>query len=586
MTESAQSSRNMADPEKPECHTPRSPTISSDSGTLSRVQSKGDLEKAETAADRTYLPITASASNARTASRPTLAKTRTGASVTDGYSSYNLVDHPDDQDDGDDALAVKRTPTDAYEVRWDGKSDALSPRNMSFARKWLITSILSFSSFLVTCTSSIYTLTYDQLIDHFHTSREVATLGLSSFVIGLALGPMFLAPLSEFYGRKPIYVLSMVMFTIWLIPEAVAQGMATMIVGRFFDGFAGSAFLAVAAGSIVDMFEPSQIAFPMMIFSAAPFLGPAAGPIIGGFINQFADWRWTFYTLLIWSGCLTAAVILVVPETYPKVLLKRKAASKRKESGNERWWAPIERNDDSLLHTLLHSCVTPCKLLILEPMCLLLCLYSAILLGIVYLFFGAFPLVFQANHGFQLYQVGLSFCGLGVGMIVGVLTNPFWHKNHARLVAKYEAETGQKGIKPPPEFRLPPAMPGAFLVPIGLFMFGWTTYSSVHWVVPIIGSGIFGTGVFLAFNGVLTFLVDAYANYAASAVAANVLVRLIFAAAFPLFGTQMYENLGFQWASSLLAFLALACLPMPFLFFKYGKKIRAKSRFTTTEDES
>jgi MFS family permease len=82
----------------------------------------------------------------------------------------------------------------------------------------------------------------------------------------------------------------MVMFTIWLIPEAVAQGMATMIVGRFFDGFAGSAFLAVAAGSIVDMFEPSQIAFPMMIFSAAPFLGPAAGPIIGGFINQFADW--------------------------------------------------------------------------------------------------------------------------------------------------------------------------------------------------------------------------------------------------------------------------------------------------------
>jgi hypothetical protein len=149
MTESAQNSRNMADPEKPDHHTPHSPTISSDSGTLSRVQSEGDLEKAETAADRTYLPITTSASNARTASRPNLAKTRTGASVTDGYSSYSLVDHPDDQDDGDDALAVRRTPTDAYEVRWDGKSDALSPRNMSFARKWLITSILSFSSFLV-----------------------------------------------------------------------------------------------------------------------------------------------------------------------------------------------------------------------------------------------------------------------------------------------------------------------------------------------------------------------------------------------------------------------------------------------------
>lgn len=85
----------------------------------------------------------------------------------------------------------------------------------------------------------------------------------------------------------------MVLFTIWLIPEAVAQGMATMIVGRFFNGLAGSAFLAVAAGSIVDMFEPAQIALPMIMFSIAPFLGPAAGPIIGGFINQFTTW-WVF----------------------------------------------------------------------------------------------------------------------------------------------------------------------------------------------------------------------------------------------------------------------------------------------------
>ncbi|KAK4935548.1 hypothetical protein LTR10_023411 [Elasticomyces elasticus] len=574
----------MADVEKAEGRHPQSPLDSVDyASSTTTAESQPELEKAETAADRTYVPITTSTSNGRTVARSMVTRTRTGASVSDGYGVYN-VDHGDEEDEADDALAVKRTPTDAYEVRWDGKNDPMSPRNMSFARKWLITSILSFSSFLVTCASSIYTLTYDQLIDHFHTSREVATLGLSSFVIGLALGPMFLAPLSEFYGRRPIYIISMIMFTIWLIPEAVAQGMATMIVGRFFDGFAGSAFLAVAAGSIVDLFEPSQIAFPMMIYTASPFLGPAAGPIIGGFINQFALWRWTFYTLLIWSGVLTAAVIFLVPETFQKVLLKQKAAKKRKDTGNVRWWAPIEKNDTSVLHTVLHSCITPCKLLIQEPMCLFLCLYSAILLGIVYLFFGAFPLVFINNHGFSLYQVGLSFCGLGLGIIIGAMTNPYWHKNFDKMVAKLEAETGQQGIKPPPEFRLPPAMAGAILVPIGLFWFGWTTYRSVHWIVPIIGSGFFGMGVFLAFTGVLTFLVDAYAKVAASAVAANVLVRLIAAAAFPLFGTQMYERLGYQWASSLLAFLSLACLPMPFLFFKYGKKIRARSKFTNTED--
>ena len=204
--------------------------------------------------------------------------------------------------------------------------------------------------------------------------------------------------------------------------------------------------------------------------------------------------RWTFYTLLIWSGVLTAGVILLVPETSPKILLKNKAVYKRKETGNNRWWAPSEKNEASIMRTLLHSVVTPCKLLILEPMCLLLCLYSAILLGIVYLFFGAFPLVFRVNHSFNLYQIGLTFCGLGTGMILGVLTKPFWEKNHTHLVTKYENENGQKGVKPPPEFRLPPAMAGAFLVPIGLFWFGWTTYSNVHWIVPIIGSGVFGAG--------------------------------------------------------------------------------------------
>jgi hypothetical protein len=187
-------------------------------------------------------------------------------------------------------------------------------------------------------------------------------------------------------------------------------------------------------------------------------------------------------------------VIFFVPETFPRAVLKVKAQRKRKETGNQRWWAPIEKSDRSITQTILHSCTTPCKLLAQEPMCLLLCLYSAILLGIVYLFFGAFPLVFSNNHGFELYQVGLTFCGLGTGMIAGVLTNPWWQKNHRRLVLAYEEKTGQPGIKPEPEFRLPPAMAGGILVPIGLFWFGWTTYSSVHWIVPIIGSGFFGAG--------------------------------------------------------------------------------------------
>ncbi|KAJ9607902.1 hypothetical protein H2200_007981 [Cladophialophora chaetospira] len=553
---------------------PISPT-STDDILNSPTDSDIDLEKAET-----LQPTPTSGTNATTRqSRSNVARTR--SVFSDGYSAYNLDD--DENDDEPDVVGAQRTKTktDPFEVRWDGPDDNTYPRNFNLARKWLIVLITSFASFCVTYTSSTYTTTYGQLMEEFHCSREVATLGLSLFVLGLAFGPMLLGPLSEFYGRRPIYILSLFFFLVWLIPCAVAQNIQNMIIGRFFNGFAGSAFLAVAAGTVTDLFESKDIELPMMIFSASPFLGPAIGPVVGGFINQFADWRWTFYTLLIWTGVLLALVIFFVPETYHKVLLKEKAVQRRKETGDDRWFAPIEKNKRTIPETILRSCKIPIQLLVLEPMCLLLNIYAAILLGIVYLFFGAFPLVFENNHGFQLYQVGLSFLGLGIGLVIGVLTDPFWHKNYLKLVQKQEEKTGDPNTKPEPELRLPPAMFGGILVPIGLFWFGWTTYSSVHWIVPIIGSGVFGIGLFLAFTGILTFLVDAYINYAASAVAGNVLVRLVFAAAFPLFGTQMYENLGYQWASSLLGFLALACVPMPFFFYRYGKQIRARSRFNS-----
>lgn len=141
----------------------------------------------------------------------------------------------------------------------------------------------------------------------------------------------------------------------------------------------------------------------------------------------------------------------------------------------------------------MYSLIRPFQLLLLEPMCLNLCLFSAILLGVLYLFFGAFDVVFTVNHGFTISQVGLSFLGIFVGMIAGIATDPFWHMNYMRLVRNREAAGGEPGGSEP-EYRLPPAILGAVLVTTGLFWFGWTTYASVHWILPIIGSGIFGMG--------------------------------------------------------------------------------------------
>ena len=221
--------------------------------------------------------------------------------------------------------------------------------------------VCSSTSLAVTCTSSLYAMIYAQIEPEFGVSNIVATLGVSLFVAGLGLSPMILGPMSEFYGRKPIYVVSLILFVILLIPAAVAQNIETMLIFRFLDGFAGSAFLTVSGGTVGDCFSGPQLQSPMLIFTASPFMGPILGPIVGGFINSFANWRWSFWTLLIWAVVQMFMVTLLVPETYHPVLLKRKAEKLRKETGDDRWHAPMEKikkskiKVDSAIHNSIGS---------------------------------------------------------------------------------------------------------------------------------------------------------------------------------------------------------------------------------------
>ena len=238
----------------------------------------------------------------------------------------------------------------SYEVTFDYPASPLTPHPFTIPlwRKWLYVILVSASSLCVTCVSSIYTMTYSQLQAEWGASEILCTLGLSLFVMGLGIGPMVLAPLSEFYGRQPIYAISLLMFVIWIIPCAVAQNIETMLVARFFNGAAGSAFLSVAGGTVADLFPKSEIQLPMLMFTASPFIGPELGPLLGGFINQYTNWRWTFWVALIWAAVQWVLVVVLVPETYHPVLLRNKARKARKETGDESWYAPIEKHERSI----------------------------------------------------------------------------------------------------------------------------------------------------------------------------------------------------------------------------------------------
>ncbi|ORY77417.1 major facilitator superfamily domain-containing protein, partial [Protomyces lactucae-debilis] len=444
--------------------------------------------------------------------------------------------------------------------------DPRNPQNFSSGKKWLLTLILLSGSSCVACDSSIYTSTYAQIIPEFGTNQNVATLGLTLFIFGLGIGPLFLAPLSEFYGRRPIYLISFGLFFVWQIPCAFAQNIETMLIVRFLAGLSSSPGLSIAGGSVSDCFEGRALAFPMALYSASPFLGPVIGPLVGGYINQYTHWRWTFYVMMVWTFLLWLGIIFFVPETFAPALLVKIARERR--AAGENVQAPLEVSDKTIPQTILTNLKRPFILLI-EPIVLLLNTWTSVLLAILYLFFGAFPIVFREEHNFTQAQIGLSFLGILVGIGLGVLTIPtYWTNQQSKLFAKH----GNK-----PEIMLLPAMLGSILGPLGLLLFAFTLRSNYHWSAPIISTIPFGMAVILVFSSVFAFLVRAYTPWAASALASNSVERSLLAGIFPLFGRQLYENLGNMWASALLAFIVLAMLPLPFLFYVKGEKIRAKS---------
>ena len=239
-----------------------------------------------------------------------------------GFGVDDLEDEADKEEEADEEAAARENAGETadeekrFEVTWDGGDlDPLNPRSLATWRKWIIIAVLSVGSFAVTHASAIYTATYTQMNAEFGCSRIVATLGLSFFVLGIALGP-FWSPLAEFYGRRPIYICSFAGFLIWLIPSAVAKNIQTMVIARFFQGLAGSAFLSVSGGTVGDLFTRDKFQLPMAIFALSPFIGPSTGPLVGGLINTFTTWRWTHYFLIICAGVLLVCVVVLVPETY------------------------------------------------------------------------------------------------------------------------------------------------------------------------------------------------------------------------------------------------------------------------------
>ncbi|ORY28299.1 major facilitator superfamily domain-containing protein [Naematelia encephala] len=471
---------------------------------------------------------------------------------------------------------LNKDDQEQWTVGWNGTEDPDDPLNTPLSKRWIMVAVLAGSCGCVTCCSSIAAGTYDGMEKQFGVSEEVCILSISFFVAGLAVGPLFLGPLSEFVGRSRVLHYSFATFLLLNFPVAFANYISVHLIFRFLTGFAGSAFISVSGGAISDVFPNAKVGTPMMIFSSAPFMGPVLGVIISGFINQNADWRWTYYVIIIWAAVMLVLLFGLVPETYSVELLRRRAVKLRKDTGQP-WIAPIEKRHQTFLVALKKSIRTPFILLMTQPMVLFLDLWSAIILGVLYIFFGGVPYIFRTQHGFSLQQTGLAFLGIGFGQVCAVSSQTFFNRHYRTITAS------SPGGKAPPEARLVMGFYGACLCPLGLLLLGLLSFKHVPWILPILGSTFFGTGMLYAFTSTFTYLVDAYRPVAASALASNSFMRCAFATGFPLFGQQMYRRLGPVGATCLLGGLMVLTAPLPFIFHRVGARIRARSAFAHRE---
>lgn len=362
-----------------------------------------------------------------------------------------------------------------------------------------------------------------------------------------------------------------------------------------------------SAGTIADLWPRHEQGLAMSVFLWAAVCGSPMGFFLLSFVAGTRPWRDVFWALLGMSGgiwILTACVLLIWPnETRHSVILRRRADRVNREAGAQVVTVPEEMRAKGLTQLFQVTLSRPFRFLSTEAIVMFAALYNGYLYGLSFLFNGAFGLVFgPKGYGFSTIGVGLTFLGLIVGISIGPFTNLWQERHYQRKIRPAQPPSVPESSSSPaddvgglsspaakptplvkniPEARLQTGFAAAVALPVSLFWFAWTCLPAyhIHWIVPVLATALFGWSFYTLILMSYLYVEDSYLTYSASALAGVGLIRNLAGAGFPLFGTQLFTNEGYNWGGSILAFLACLLVPIPFVLARYGKRLRAKSPF-------
>ncbi|KAL4938825.1 hypothetical protein BDV06DRAFT_225609 [Aspergillus oleicola] len=467
-------------------------------------------------------------------------------------------------------------------VTWTGPKDPANPLNWSHSRKWSATLLVSCFTFISPVSSTMVAPALKEIANDFNIESQIQEyLVMSIFLLAYALGPFILAPLSEMYGRVVVLQSANMIYLIFNTVCGFAASREQMLAFRFLSGLGGAAPQAIGGGVLSDCWRKHERGAASAVYSVMPFIGPAIGPIAGGYLTQYMSWRWIFWIVSMADALVQILAFFFLRETYAPKILATKKKWLQKETGNDMLYTEYDQPDRTFPQSLRKNLMRPFRMLFTQPAIQAIALYRGYQYGVMYLVLASFPRVWEGTYDQDKGTASLNYLSLGVGFVIGLqLCGRMLDMVYERL-CKYYGDEGR------PEYRVPLMIPGGLMVSVGLFIYGWTAEYEAHWIAPNIGAALFAIGLIICFQCCQAYVIDSYTRYAASATGVTAFVRTMAGFSFPLFAGSLYRSLGLGWGNSLLGFISLGMgLVAPVLLWSCGEWIRAKSPYCAGDETS
>ncbi|KAK0386244.1 hypothetical protein NLU13_6081 [Sarocladium strictum] len=461
-----------------------------------------------------------------------------------------------------------------FVLGWAGQDDPLMPHNWSVGTRVGVTLQLALIGLVLTAASGIDATVLPQAASDLGVSQVAESLATGLYLAGMGIGCLVAGPFSETFGRVAVYGVALVIFMIFIMASALAPNFGAQITFRFLAGCCASTPLVCTGGSIADMFNSLEKTWSFPLYAIPSFMGPMLGAVMGAYIgpSTAVDWRWVEWTMLLASGLVLCMVLLCMPETYGPVLLQWKAAHYRRITGDDRFRCEHEIMDATLWSRLKVSMTRPFVMLA-EPIILAMTLYITVIYIVLFTFLVGWPYIFEFTYGISQ---GLSNT-IFVSMLIGTELNLFLVPLVYRMTTK---RFGDGAGSFQPEIRLWYGVFGAAVaIPVSLFWLGWTNYASISIWSAVLAVALFGYGVMGIFLCVYMYIIDSYETSSASALTFVALVRYLAAGGMTAAGIPWYESMGTHYTLTVLACVAAALVPIPYLLYFYGHKLRSKSKY-------